>query len=59
MNSRGVSDLATIDHPPVEVFVWDPATFELGVDQVEAAPGEPVRVYSPARTVVDLDFSPL
>jgi len=43
-----------IDHPPVEVFVWDPATFELGLDQVEAAPGEPVRVYSPARTVVDL-----
>lgn len=43
-----------IDHPPVEVFVWNPATFELGIDQVNAAPGEPVRVYSPARTVVDL-----
>lgn len=43
-----------IDYPPVEVFVWDPATFEIGVEQVEAAPGEPVRVYSPARTVVDL-----
>ena len=43
-----------IDHPPVEVFVWDPATFALGIDQVDAAPGEPVRVYSPARTVVDL-----
>ena len=43
-----------IEHPPVQVFVWDPATFELGIDQVDAAPGEPVRVYSPARTVVDL-----
>ncbi len=43
-----------IDHPTVEVFVWDPATFDLGLDAVEAAPGEPVRVYSPARTVVDL-----
>jgi predicted transcriptional regulator of viral defense system len=43
-----------IDHPPVEVFVWDPATFDLGLDALEAAPGEPVRVYSPARTVVDL-----
>ncbi|MGL5853545.1 MAG: type IV toxin-antitoxin system AbiEi family antitoxin domain-containing protein [Phycicoccus sp.] len=44
----------TIDHPPVEVFVWDPVTFELGLDQVEAAPGEPVRVYSPARTAADM-----
>lgn len=43
-----------IDHPLVEVFVWDATTFELGLDHVEAAPGEPVRVYSPGRTVVDL-----
>jgi len=43
-----------IDHPPVEVFVWDPATFGLGLETVEAAPGERVRVYSPMRTAVDL-----
>ena len=43
-----------ISFPPVEVFAWDPARIELGVQLVPAAPGEPVRVYSPARTVVDL-----
>lgn len=43
-----------IDHPPVEVFVWDAAKFALGLQTVDAAPGEPVRIYSPARTVVDL-----
>ncbi|GGK96006.1 transcriptional regulator [Mangrovihabitans endophyticus] len=43
-----------LDHPPVEVFVWDPATFELGLDSVEVAPGERVRIYSPGRTAVDL-----
>lgn len=43
-----------LDHPPVEVFVWDPATFELGLDAIEAAPGEWARIYSPGRTVVDL-----
>ena len=43
-----------LDHPPVEVFVWDPATFELGLDSAEVAPGERVRVYSPGRTAVDL-----
>jgi hypothetical protein len=43
-----------IAYPPVEVFLHDAATFDLGVDAVEAAEGEPVRVYSPARTVVDL-----
>jgi len=43
-----------ITYPPVEVFAWNPATFDLGLDVVEAAPGEPVRVYSPTRTVVDL-----
>ena len=36
---------------PEEVLT---TTFELGLDVLEAAPGEPVRVYSPARTVVDL-----
>jgi hypothetical protein len=43
-----------IRFPPVEVFAWDPAHIELGVELVEAAPGETVRVYSPTRTVVDL-----
>jgi len=43
-----------IDHPPVQVFVWSPALFETGLSFVDAAPGERVRVYSPARTVVDL-----
>jgi hypothetical protein len=28
-----------LDHPPVEVFVWDPLTFGLGLDAVEVAPG--------------------
>lgn len=43
-----------IVYPPVEVFGWDPARIEVGVQLVEAAPGEPIRVYSPTRTVVDL-----
>ena len=43
-----------IDYPPTRVFRFDPATFELGVTAVEAAPGESVRVYDAARTVVDL-----
>jgi hypothetical protein len=43
-----------LDHPPVEVFLWDPPTFELGLDAVEVAPGEWARIYSPGRTVVDL-----
>lgn len=43
-----------IAYPPVEVFQFDAATFELGLSEVDAAEGEPVRVYSPARTVVDL-----
>lgn len=43
-----------ITYPPVDVFSYDATTFELGLDFLEAAPGEPVRVYSPARTVVDL-----
>lgn len=43
-----------IDHPPVEVFHFDAATFEDGIQLVEAAPSEFVRVYGPSRTVVDL-----
>lgn len=43
-----------IAFPPVEVSRFDAATFDLGLDAVDAADGEPVRVYSPTRTVVDL-----
>jgi hypothetical protein len=40
--------------PPVQVFSFDVDTFDLGIARLEAAPGEPVRIYNPARTVVDL-----
>jgi hypothetical protein len=43
-----------IDFPPTTAFRFEPSTFELGLTRVEAAPGEPVRIYGPARTVVDL-----
>lgn len=43
-----------ITHPPVQVFHFDASTFQLGLGEVEAAPGEQVRVYTAARTVVDL-----
>lgn len=43
-----------ITYPPVGVHHFDPRTFDLDVTSVDAAPGEPVPVYSPARTVVDL-----
>jgi predicted transcriptional regulator of viral defense system len=43
-----------ITFPPVEVSRFEPATFDLGLTHLEAAPGEPVRMYSASRTVVDL-----
>jgi hypothetical protein len=43
-----------IAYPPTTVFRFDAETFEVGLSQVEAAPGEFVRIYDPARTVVDL-----
>lgn len=43
-----------ITFPPVEVSRFDPETFDLGLTHLDAAPGEPVRLYSAARTVVDL-----
>jgi predicted transcriptional regulator of viral defense system len=43
-----------IEYPPTEVFRFDTATFELGLAAVDAAPGEPLRVYSAERTIVDL-----
>jgi predicted transcriptional regulator of viral defense system len=43
-----------ISYPPTVVFRFEESTFELGVSSVDAAPGELVRVYDQARTVVDL-----
>jgi hypothetical protein len=43
-----------ITYPPVEVFAWSPDTVELEVQLAQAAPCEQVRVYSAARTAVDL-----
>lgn len=43
-----------IDYPPAKVFRFDVATFDLGATEVEAAPGERIRIYDPARTVTDL-----
>lgn len=43
-----------ITFPPAVAARFDPATFTLGVEQFEAAPGEFVPVYSAARSVVDV-----
>jgi predicted transcriptional regulator of viral defense system len=43
-----------ISFPPTAVFRFESSTFELGLTPVQAAPGEPIRIYAPARTVVDL-----
>lgn len=43
-----------IDYPPVTVFRFAQSTFDLGLEFFDAAPGEPVRIYDPAHTVVDL-----
>jgi predicted transcriptional regulator of viral defense system len=43
-----------INHPPTKVFRFDPRTFELGLATIKAAPGEQIRIYEPARTVIDL-----
>lgn len=43
-----------IAYPPTTVLRFASDTYELGLSEVEAAPGEPVRVYDSARTVVDL-----
>ncbi|MBN2177581.1 MAG: type IV toxin-antitoxin system AbiEi family antitoxin domain-containing protein [Demequinaceae bacterium] len=44
----------TIDRPLTTVYRFRADTFELGLTGLEAAPGESVRVYDAARTVVDL-----
>jgi len=43
-----------ITYPPTGVFRFATDTFEVGLTTVEAAPGEQVRIYDPARTIVDL-----
>jgi predicted transcriptional regulator of viral defense system len=43
-----------ISFPPTSVFRFEPSAFELGLTHVQAAPGEPIRIYDPTRTVVDL-----
>jgi AbiEi antitoxin C-terminal domain len=43
-----------IAYPPTEVFRFAADTFEIELSRLEAAPGEWVRIYSPARTVIDL-----
>ncbi|MGW5364065.1 type IV toxin-antitoxin system AbiEi family antitoxin domain-containing protein [Actinopolymorpha pittospori] len=43
-----------IDYPPTEVSRFGVDTFELGVELIEAAPGEAIRVYSAPRSVVDV-----
>jgi predicted transcriptional regulator of viral defense system len=42
-----------IAYPAVVTHRFERATFELGVELFEAAPGEHVRVYGPARSVAD------
>lgn len=43
-----------ISYPPTKVFRFREAQFRAGITEFEAAPGEWVPVYDPARTVVDL-----
>ena len=46
--------VSKITYPPTRVLRFDPATHHLGLTTVEAAPGEPIPIYDPSRTVVDL-----
>lgn len=48
------SHTPVITYPPVMVFRFDEASFELGLTSFAAGPGEPVRIYDATRTVVDL-----
>lgn len=43
-----------IAYPPTEAFRFAANTFEVELSRLEAAPGEWVRIYTPARTVIDL-----
>lgn len=42
-----------IDYPPVDVYVFDADTFELGREWIEMAPGEWVPLYDEVRSTVD------
>ncbi|NEM91478.1 type IV toxin-antitoxin system AbiEi family antitoxin domain-containing protein [Galbitalea soli] len=48
------SHTPVITYPPVMVFRFDEASFELGLTSFEAGPAESARIYDAARTVVDL-----
>jgi hypothetical protein len=41
-------------HLPTAVVRFEPSTLELGLTHLEAGPGEPIRVYDPVRTMVDV-----
>lgn len=43
-----------IVYPPTEVSEFDARTFDLGLEEREVAPGERVRIYGAARSVVDV-----
>ncbi|MGH4007731.1 MAG: type IV toxin-antitoxin system AbiEi family antitoxin domain-containing protein [Pseudonocardiaceae bacterium] len=43
-----------IVYPPTEVSEFDARTFDLGLQEREVAPGERVRIYRAARSVVDV-----
>lgn len=43
-----------IVYPPTEVSEFDARTFDLGLQDCEVAPGERVRIYGAARSVVDV-----
>lgn len=43
----------TISYPPTVVAQYASATFALGIERFEAAPGETVPVYNAARSVID------
>jgi hypothetical protein len=43
-----------ISFPPTTVLRFEQSTFDLGLTHVDAAPGEPVRIYDAVRTVIDL-----
>lgn len=43
-----------IAFPPTQALRFGTDTFDVGLTAVEAAPGEQVRIYDPARTIVDL-----
>ncbi len=49
---RGRYSRLKLDSPPVKVYRFDPATFDMGLE-VHKIDGRPIRIYGVARTVVD------